>query len=111
MSEKWTMNFNNIEITDAIKQAINDWQDDAGIREVAEIQVNTPVLTGALRRSIDYEKKNKKLKYCLRFGSDLDYAGKVEYKNKSYLRSTLNRDIGDLETSLMQKIREAMQNS
>lgn len=102
---KWIIDFNVDEITECFRNAIEEWQNDAGVGEVANVQSVTPVLSGALKKSITFKKVNTKTKYTLKIGSRLIYSAKVEYKNKSYIRSTLSNDIGDLKTSLLETIR------
>ena len=111
MSNRWEIDFNINEITEDIKNAVETWQNTTGVAEVAEVQANTPVLTGNLRRSITFKKLNSGTKYTLRIGSALVYAAKVEYENKSYIRSTLNRDISNIKTSLLQAIRSGLNNN
>lgn len=64
--------------------------EEIGITKVADIQAITPVDTGSLRRSISFDKVINKNTAVITFGSDLIYAAKVEFKNKSYLRAAFN---------------------
>ncbi len=110
MSSRWKIDFNINEITEDLKNAVETWQNTTGVTEVAEVQANTPVLTGNLRRSITFKKVNNGTKYALKIGSSVIYSAKVEYGKRSYLRSTLNRDIGDMKNSLLQTIRRTLGN-
>lgn len=91
------MNFqvkNNINEAKAkFLQALRDSADETKLTVVADVQSVTPVKTGALKRSISghYRVKNEGL-IKIEVGSPLIYAKKVEFENKSYLRSTLDND-------------------
>lgn len=86
---------------DQIKEKIGK---EIGVTEVANIQSNTPVLSGTLRRSISYNTKSNKEGLVITVGVDgsfinsnngakvEDYANKVEYEDKSYIRNTLKGD-------------------
>ncbi|MGG7159176.1 HK97 gp10 family phage protein [Clostridium perfringens] len=63
------------------------------ITELAEIQSNTPVETGNLKRSITGKSKKINGVVKIAWGTKVVYARKVEFKDKSYIRSTLKRDI------------------
>lgn len=66
------------------------------ISELADIQSNTPVLKGDLKRSITGKPEINLGKVEIVWGSKLVYARKVEFKDKSYIRSTLNRDLNKI---------------
>ena len=89
---------NSKEILTSIEQALLEALNEIGITEVASIQSNTPVKTGNLRRSINYLKPTKD-KHILKvsMGSNVIYAAKVEFENKSYLRATLKADAKEIE--------------
>lgn len=70
------------------------------ITELAEMQSNTPVKTGALKRSETATTKVNPECVKITWGSSLVYAKKVEFKDKSYIRSTLKREIGNINTIL-----------
>lgn len=93
------------------KQFLNSL-DNAGkeifITELAEIQSNTPVKTGALKRSITGYKKRTDGIIKIRWGSKLPYARKVEFKDKSYIRSTLKRDESNIRDILYNHLKEGM---
>ena len=84
--------------------AINDALEELAVMEVGDIQVNTPVDSGTLRRSISSEVKKENDSVELIVGVDgsfvnnkngskvRDYAMKVEYEDKSYIRDTLKAD-------------------
>ncbi|MDU7212481.1 HK97 gp10 family phage protein [Clostridium sp.] len=62
--------------------------DEVAITLLANMQSVTPVKTGALKRSLSF-KRYKYREHIIKFGSNLIYAPKVEFENKSFLRSTL----------------------
>lgn len=93
--------------------------DNAGkeifITELAEIQANTPVGTkekgskapGTLKRSITGSKKRTNGIIKIAWGSKIIYARKVEFKDKSYIRNTLKRDMHRIESILNKHIGES----
>lgn len=96
---------NSKEKLDSIEQALLEALNEVGITEVASIQSNTPVKTGNLRRSIDYLKPTKD-KHILKVsvGSNVVYAAKVEFENKSYLRATLKADTKEIEGIIIKRL-------
>lgn len=96
---------NSKEKLTSIEQALLEALNEIGITEVASIQSNTPVKTGNLRRSINYLKPTKD-KHILKvsMGSNVVYAAKVEFENKSYLRSTLKADTKEIEATLIKHL-------
>ncbi|MDM0458201.1 HK97 gp10 family phage protein [Clostridium perfringens] len=80
---------------------------EAFITELAEIQSNTPVETGNLKRSITGESKKINGVVKIAWGSKVVYARKVEFKDKSYIRSTLKRDIVRIEAIFNKYIGES----
>lgn len=93
--------------------------DNAGkeifITELAEIQANTPVGTkekgskapGTLKRSITGKSQKINGVVKIAWGSKVVYARKVEFKDKSYIRSTLKRDIPRIASILNKHIGES----
>lgn len=65
---------------------------EIGITGTAELQSNSPVRYGFLRRSITFKKANTSNRYSITFGSSLDYAIYTEFRNKSkgWMRGTMN---------------------
>lgn len=96
---------NSKEKLDSIEQALLEALNEIGITEVASIQSNTPVKTGNLRRSINYLKPTKD-KHILKvsIGSNVVYAAKVEFENKSYLRATLKADTKEIEGIIIKRL-------
>lgn len=96
---------NSKEKLDSIEQALLEALNEVGITEVASIQSNTPVKTGNLRRSINYLKPTKD-KHILKvsMGSNVVYAAKVEFENKSYLRATLKADTKEIEGIIIKRL-------
>lgn len=70
------------------------------ITELAEMQSNTPVKTGALKRSETAITKVDANNVKITWGSPLVYAKKVEFKDKSYIRSTIKREVGNINRIL-----------
>ncbi|HFD0308729.1 HK97 gp10 family phage protein [Clostridium perfringens] len=78
------------------KKLLNNIQkagQEAFVTELAEIQSNTPVETGNLKRSLTGNSKLNNSILKVSWGTKVIYARKVEFKDKSYIRSTLKRDI------------------
>lgn len=96
---------NSKEKLTSIEQALLEALNEVGITEVASIQSNTPVKTGNLRRSIDYLKPTK-YKHILKvsMGTNVIYATKVEFENKSYLRATLKADVKEIEGIIIKRL-------
>ena len=96
---------NSKEKLTSIEQALLEALNEIGITEVASIQSNTPVKTGNLRRSINYLKPTKD-KHILKvsMGSNVIYAAKVEFENKSYLRATLKADTKEIEGIIIKRL-------
>ncbi|MGL4848506.1 MAG: HK97 gp10 family phage protein [Clostridium sp.] len=85
---------NNVdEFEKKFMEALKSASKEICITELADIQSNTPVLTGDLKRSITGKSKVKNNLVKIEWGSKLVYARKVEFKDKSYIRSTLTRDL------------------
>ena len=93
---------NNIpKIIERVKSQLKNASKEIAITEVANIQVNTPVDSGTLKKSISSEMEENKNQILVKLGVDgsfvnnkngckVDkYASKVEYENKSYIRDTL----------------------
>lgn len=93
---------NNLpKIISNVKSKLKDAAKEIEITEVANIQANTPVDTGTLKKSIAGDIKNNKDNLIVTLGVDgsfvnpynktrvEEYAVKVEYENKSYIRDTL----------------------
>ena len=80
---------------------------EAFITELAEIQSNTPVETGNLRRSITGKSQKINGVVKIAWGSKVVYARKVEFKDKPYIRSTLKRDIPRIASILNKYIGES----
>ncbi|MBM7836439.1 HK97 gp10 family phage protein [Clostridium sardiniense] len=88
-----------IETENRLPEIIKQLQ-DASIQASREIEVTvkadiisvTPVKTGTLARSITSFRKPEGSNIRISWGSNLVYAAKVEFENKSYLRVSLERD-------------------
>lgn len=68
---------NIADLENRIKQACIDTLEDTATIAVGEIQVRTPVKTGALRRSMTHDEIDKD-KLSVNVGSSLEYAKVVE---------------------------------
>lgn len=78
------------------------------VTELAEMQSNTPVKTGALKRSETAITKVDATGLKITWGSSLVYAKKVEFKDKSYIRSTLKREIVNINRILNKHLKEKL---
>lgn len=63
-------------IDELIKQAIKEALKEMGIKGVAEVKANSPVLTGDLRRSYKYICNG----FTVTIGTSIDYSIYVEFK-------------------------------
>ena len=84
---------NNIsKIIGNMQKGIEKSLEEIGVTGVANIQSNTPIDTGALKRSITFKKAKSNKKYQIIFGSALNYSIFVEFKGKSkgFFRKSLN---------------------
>lgn len=96
---------NNIdEIKRQFLEACENGMNEIGITGTAELQSNSPVLKGFLRRSLTFKKANKSSKYNVTFGSSLDYAPYTEFRNKSkgWMRGTM-RGFGSEAMEILKK--------
>jgi hypothetical protein len=71
---------------------------------VENVRKNTPVDTGALKKSIKCNIKNNKIT----IGSDLPYATKVEFEDKSYLRKTLTEKKDNIANAVGEGLKGVM---
>ena len=72
---------------EACENAINE----IGITGTAELQSNSPVKEGFLRRSLTFKKANTSSKCNITFGSSIEYAPYTEFRGKSkgWMRGTM----------------------
>ncbi|WP_415319931.1 HK97 gp10 family phage protein [Clostridium perfringens] len=80
---------------------------ESKITLIADVQSVTPVDTGSLRRSITGICRATDSEATITVGSPLIYAKKVEFQDKSYLRSTLMRDFLNVGNVFTKHIRGA----
>lgn len=84
---------NNIKtVIKNLQKGVENSLEQVGVSGVANIQSNTPVDTGALKRSITFKKAIKGKKYKVTFGSALNYSIIVEFKSsriQGFFRNTL----------------------
>ncbi len=84
---------NNIKtVIKNLQKGVENSLEQVGVSGVANIQSNTPVDTGALKRSITFKKAIKGKKYKVTFGSALNYSIIVEFKPsriQGFFRNTL----------------------
>lgn len=66
-----------------ISEVVEDATNEIGINGTAELQSNSPVRYGFLRRSITFKKANSESKYKITFGSAMEYAPYTEFRGKS----------------------------
>lgn len=84
---------NNLKkVMDRYKDVIKEASEEISITELVNIQANTPVKTGDLKKSIGTSIEGDGSKTEIVWGSDLIYATKVEFENTSYLRDTLREN-------------------
>lgn len=76
-------------INQNIMSALDNAAQEIGVTELANMQSITPVKTSTLKRSLTFVKAKKGQGYSIKWGSSIVYAAKVEFENKSYLRTTL----------------------
>lgn len=87
------MLINNIDlIKKQLLQAVENAMEEIGVTGVAELQSNSPVKEGILKRSITFKKAKSSYKYTVTYGSAIDYAPYTEFRNKSkgWMRTTMN---------------------
>lgn len=101
------INDNILQSKQAFLNALRDASNESKLTLIADIQEVTPVKTGALKRSItgNYKVSNSG-NVSITVGSPLVYARKVEFRDKSYLRATLNRDLSKISTIFNRKLSE-----
>lgn len=87
-------------IKNSIMEALEDASQEIGVTELANMQSVTPVKTGTLKRSLSFVKAKEDKIYSIAWGSSIVYAPKVEFENKSYLRSTLRSGTKEMEDIL-----------
>lgn len=83
---------NNIDkIKRQFLEACESGMNEIGITGTAELQSNSPVLYGFLRRSLTFKKATISNKYSVTFGSSLEYAPYTEFRGKSkgWMRGTM----------------------
>ncbi|MGL4572753.1 MAG: HK97 gp10 family phage protein [Clostridium sp.] len=86
----------------------NEAANEIKITELAEMQSNTPVKTGALRLSETAHTEIVSNGIKVTWGSPLIYAKKVEFEDKSYIRSTLKRDIQRIGNILRKNLKSGL---
>ncbi|WP_346913757.1 HK97 gp10 family phage protein [Clostridium sp.] len=84
---------NNLKkVMNKYKDVVQEASEEISITELANIQSNTPVKSGDLKKSIGTSIEGDGYKTEIVWGSDLIYAPKVEFENTSYLRDTLREN-------------------
>lgn len=98
---------NNIKkVLKEYKDLVADASNEISITELANIQSNTPVKTGNLKKSIATKVEGEGKKTEVIWGSDLIYASKVEFENTSYLRDTLRENQDQIIEILKKHLKE-----
>lgn len=89
-------------IKNSILEVLEDASQEIGVTERANMQSVAPVKTGLLRRKITFVKTKSDKVYTITWGvpESVPYAAKVEFQNKSYLRSTLRSGTKEMEDIL-----------
>lgn len=98
---------NNLKkVMDKYKDVVKEASEEISITELANIQANTPVLSGDLKKSIGTAIEGDGSKTEIVWGSDLIYASKVEFENTSYLRDTLRENQDQVVEILKKHLKE-----
>lgn len=86
----------------------NEIADEIGVTGVAEIQSNTPVDKGILKKSITFKKLKAGDKYRITFGSKVIYAPIVEFKGKSkgFFRDSLKSIEDEAISIILEHLKE-----
>lgn len=81
---------------------------EIGITGTAELQSNSPVLKGFLRRSLTFKKANTSSKYSIIFGSSIDYAPYTEFRGKSkgWMRGSMRGFSSEAQEILKKHLRK-----
>ena len=87
-------------IKNSIMEVLEDASQEIGVTELANMQSIVPVLTSTLQKSLTFKKAKSDKSYSITWGSNVVYAAKVEFENKSYLRSTLRSGTKEMEDIL-----------
>lgn len=99
-------------IVNNIPQVINDFKngfssniDNIGETILSDMKNATPVLTGTLKNAESYNVSKEGNRYVLSVGvSNVPYAAKVEFENKSYLRYALQKNKDKVQSLVNQGI-------
>lgn len=84
-------------IKNSIMEVLEDASQEIGVTELANMQSTVLVKTGTLKGSLTFNKAKNDKTYSITWGSNIVYAAKVEFENKSYLRSTLRSGTKEME--------------
>ena len=99
---------NNIKkIIKNLQKGVENSLEQVGVSGVANIQSNTPVDSGELKRIITFKKAIKGKKYKVTFGSALDYSIIVEFKPsrvQGFFRNTLANFKGEAKEIIERNI-------
>ena len=99
---------NNIKtIIKNLQKGVENSLEQVGVAGVANIQSNTPVDSGALKRSMTFKKATQGKKYKVVFGSALDYSIIVEFKPskvQGFFRNSLSDFRGEAKQIIERNI-------
>lgn len=106
---------NILKLRDQVIEAMKDATKECAITGTADVKNVTPVGSkergstspGSLKRSITFNTELTNTHSSFEVGSPLIYARKVEFEDKSYLRSTFKRDIRKFENIYIKHLRRA----
>lgn len=91
----------------AFLEGLRKASNESKITLIADTQEVTPVKTGRLKRSITgHYRVTNDGKINITIGSPVIYACKVEFKDKSYLRATLDRDLSKISEIFNKRLEE-----
>ena len=106
MSIKWTMDISKLE--QQYIQALEKASQEINVTMLANMQGECPVKTGTLKRSLTFAQPIASgTKLTLRWGSSIIYAAKVEFENKSYIRTTLRKGEKEIVEIFKKYLQEA----
>lgn len=104
-----------LKLRDQVIKAMQDATKECAVTGTDDVQSVTPVGSkekgsispGALKRSVTFNTELTDTHSSFEVGSPLIYSRKVEFEDKSYLRSTFKRDIKKFENIYIKHLRKA----
>lgn len=90
-----------------LESAVENSLEEIGVKGVAEIQANTPVDTGTLKRAWTFEKAKKNKRYRVTFGNAIDYSIYVEFKagrSQGFFRGSMKTIQGSVNKTIKKNL-------